>query len=173
MRLPEWANKSITKKRGFTLMELMVAVSIVAILATIAMPSFLAQRQRNDVAKAIRMADGIRDDVTDYYNKKLAFPADNSETGVPEPEFLIGNKVTSIQVEDGAIHITLGNKASNPLHGKIISMRPAVVTGSPASPISWLCGFDEAVTGMEAVGKNKTDIDNGLVPSSCGSQKSN
>jgi len=50
-------------------------------------------------------------------------------------------------------------------------MRPAVVTGSPASPISWLCGFDEAVTGMEAIGKNKTDIDEGLVPSSCGSQK--
>ena len=161
-------DQSITKKRGFTLMELMVAVSIVAILATIAMPSFLAQRQRNDVAKALRMASGIRDDVTDYYNNKLAFPANNSEAGVPEPELLIGNKVSSILVEDGAIHITLGNKASKPLHDKTISMRPAVVTGSPASPISWLCGFDEAVTGMQAIGKNKTDIDKGLVPSSCG-----
>jgi type IV pilus assembly protein PilA len=171
MRLAEGSDNSITNKRGFTLMELMVAVSIVAILATIAMPSFLAQRQRNDVAKALRMADGIRDDVTGYYNNKLAFPADNSEAGVPEPEFLIGNKVTSIQVEDGAIHITLGNKASKPLHDKTISMRPAIVTGSPASPISWLCGFDEPVPGMEAAGKNKTDIDDGLVPSSCGSQK--
>lgn len=158
----------IKKKYGFTLMELMVAVSIVAILATIAMPSYLAQRQRSDVAKALRIANDIRDDITNYYSKTNTFPSDNSEAGVPEPELLIGNKVTSVQVEDGAIHITLGNKVSNHLQDKIVSMRPAIVTDSPASPISWLCGFDEPVKGMEVVGKNKTDIDNSLVPSSCG-----
>lgn len=158
----------IKKKHGFTLIELMVVVSIVAILATIAIPSYMAQRQQNDVARAIRMANTIRDDISEYYNKNLSFPSDNKKAGLPEPALFIGNNVTSIQVEDGAIHITLGNKASQPLHNKIVSIRPAIVIGSPLSPISWLCGFDAPVPGMAAVGNNKTDVDNGILPASCG-----
>jgi len=148
-------------------MELMIAVAIVAILATIAMPSYLFQRQRSDVAEAIRLAKNIRDDVTGYYSSSHSFPSNNSEAGVPEPELLIGNKITRMEIEDGAIHITLGNKISKPLQNKVVSLRPAIVTGSPQSPISWLCGPEEPVPGMEAVGKNKTDIDTGLVPASC------
>lgn len=145
----------------------MIVVAIVAILATIAMPSYLAQHQRRDVVEALRTAKNIRDDVTKYYDAYLSFPSDNKEAGVPEPELLIGNKITKIEIEDGAIHITLGNKASKSLHDKIISLRPAIVTGSPKSPISWLCGPDEPVQGMEAVGKDKTDISIGLMPASC------
>ena len=161
-------NKFTAINRGFTLVELMITVAIVAILATITMPSYLAQRQRNDVAEALRMAKSIRDDVTDYYEKNLSFPRNNKKAGVPEPDLLIGNKVTRMEIEDGVIHITLGNKVSKPLQDKTISLRPAIVTGSPASPISWLCGFDEPVPGMEAAGKNKTDINIGLMPASCG-----
>ena len=160
-------NSSIMVNRGFTLMELMVAVTIIGILATISMPSFLAQRQRSEVAEALRMADTIRASVTDYYIKNLSFPADNSVAGLPEPGLLIGNKVTGIEVEDGAIHITLGNKVSKPLQAKVLSLRPAVVIGSPTSPISWLCGADVPVKGMKEVGANKTDLTDAVVPASC------
>lgn len=154
--------------RGFTLIELMVTIAIISILATITIPSYLISRQRSDVAEALRIADTIREDVTAYYDFNLSFPENNNQAGVPEPDLLIGNNVTSIEIEDGAIHVTLGNKAAKPLQGKILSLRPAIVTGSPKSPISWLCGSDSAVTGMEAVGKNKTDLDNAVVPASCG-----
>lgn len=159
--------RSLTAHHGFTLIELMVTIVIIGILATITIPSYLISRQRSDVAEALRMADTIREDVTAYYDFNLSFPADNNEAGVPEPDLLIGNNVTRIEIEDGAIHITLGNKVSKPLQGKILSLRPAIVTGSPKSPISWLCGSDSAVTGMEAVGENKTDLDNAIVPASC------
>lgn len=169
MNLFEKSNKETTNSHGFTLIELMITVAVVAILATIAIPSNLISRQRSEVAEALHMSDNIRQRITDDYNSSLSFPADNNEAGEPEPDLLMGNKVTRIEIENGAIHITLGNKANKSLQGKILTIRPAVVTGSPNSPISWLCGSDKPVPGMSAVGTNKTDLTDALVPSSCGS----
>jgi type IV pilus assembly protein PilA len=152
---------------GFTLMELMIVVAVIAILATLTMPSLLAQRQRRDVAEAIKTAKNIRDSVTDYYYLHLTFPADNEDAGVPEPDYLIGNKVTGMEIIDGVINIKLGNKAAKPLQNKIVSIRPAVVTGSPSSPISWLCGYEKPVDGMEAVGTDETNVVTGAIPASC------
>jgi type IV pilus assembly protein PilA len=167
MNLSTYIHNPITAYRGFTLMELMVTVAIVAILATIFIPSNLIHRQRSEVSEAVTLAKSLRENITLYYINKHSFPADNSEAGLPAPDLLIGNKVTRIEVEDGAIHITLGNNVSKPLQDKMLSIRPAIVTGSPASPISWLCGPDKPVKGMEAVGINKTNIDNAIVPASC------
>ncbi|MDT8281391.1 MAG: pilin [Gammaproteobacteria bacterium] len=168
MNLFEKSNKGITNNHGFTLIELMITVAVVLILATIALPSNLISRQRSEVAEALHMTDNIRQHITDYYNSSLSFPADNNEAGEPEPDLLIGNKVSRIEIENGAIHITMGNKVITSLQGKILSIRPAVVTGSPNSPISWLCGSDKPVPGMTAVGINKTDLADAMVPASCG-----
>ena len=167
MAFSENINKSKTAG-GFTLIELMITVAVIAILATITIPSTLTYRHRSEVAEALHLADNIREHVTYYYNTNHSFPINNTDAGLPQPNLLIGNKVTRIQVEHGAVHITLGNKASKSLQGKTLSLRPAIVTGSPTSPISWLCGFDTAVKGMEAVGNNKTNLASAIVPPSCG-----
>jgi type IV pilus assembly protein PilA len=113
------------------------------------------------------MAANLRENVTNYYVEKLEFPGNNQMAGVPAPKLLIGNRITGVVIESGAIHVTLGNKASKPLQGKVLSFRPAVVAGSPKSPIAWLCGYDQPVTGMEAVGSNKTDLEKEFLPSAC------
>ncbi len=154
--------------RGFTLIEIMITVAIIAILATLTIPSNLAQRQRAQVAEAVRMSETIINDVTKYYNMTHSFPDDNKAAGLPEANLLIGNNVTSIEVEDGAIHIVLGNKVVKSLQGRTLTLRPAVVIGSPASPISWVCANDKPVTGMETVGINKTDLPDVITPASCG-----
>lgn len=142
----------------------MVLVAIIGILASAALPAYQVYVQRSEMVEALSMANTIRENVTHYYVEKLSFPADNDMAGVPAPHHLIGNRITQVVVDEGAIHIALGNKASGPLQGKTLTFRPAVVVDSPWSPISWLCGYDSPVSGMTAVGENKTDLEKEFLP---------
>lgn len=46
-------NKLRTKRAGFTLVEIMIVVAIIALLAAIAVPSFLRARKRSQASKII------------------------------------------------------------------------------------------------------------------------
>ncbi|MDE1464872.1 pilin [Spartinivicinus poritis] len=96
------------------------------------------------------------DHIAQFYFDHHKFPANNNEEGVPAPNKIIGNQVTGVEGVNGVIHVTLGNKVPDSLQGKTLSFRHAVFKSSPISPIAWLCGYDNAVEGMEAVGENKT-----------------
>jgi prepilin-type N-terminal cleavage/methylation domain-containing protein len=56
--------KSAAKLAGFTLVEIMIVVAIIALLAAIAVPGFLRARKRSQAAKVLndlRMIDGAVD----------------------------------------------------------------------------------------------------------------
>jgi type IV pilus assembly protein PilA len=144
--------------KGFTLIELMIVVAIIGILAVHAVPSFQETLVRAQIAEAISLSDNIKKSITEYYYNYKQFPQHNEMAGIPKSEHLVGNYVTQMQVENGAIHVTLGNRINVLFKGKILTLRPAFVPENLNSPISWLCGYAEPVNKMVAQGENKTNV---------------
>ncbi len=152
---------------GFTLLEMMAVLAVMAILLLISLPSFESKNTRAQINESIELIKPLKDSMALFYLAEHKFPRTNLEAGIPKAEFLIGNYVQTIVLENGAFHITFGNKVHAKLKNKILSVRPMVVKDSPESPISWLCGNDVAPTGMIAIGSNKTDIANSNLPMNC------
>jgi type IV pilus assembly protein PilA len=105
--------------------------------------------------------------IQEYRKERGTFPSNNAAAGVPEPNKLIGNYVTSVEVKDGAINVTFGNFVNKMVTGQIVTLQPIVVKGSPASPMSWRCGYRGVPAGMEPVGENRTNVNLQFLPSSC------
>lgn len=154
-------------QKGFTLIELMIVVAIIGILASIAIPSYQDYTVRAQVVEAFSLASEIKGAVQEFRKDRGRLPRDNREAGVPEPDKLIGNYVSGIQVEGGSLHIRLGNHANTLVADHIVTLQPLLVTGSPASPMSWRCGLRSIPSGMEGAGTNRTDIDNKYLPAAC------
>ncbi len=146
------------KQQAFTLIELMIVVAIIGILASMALPSYQSRVIRAQISEAVEIANSLKKNINDYYLKSHTFPLDNAQAGLPKSSYLIGNYVTEVEVAQGAIHVHLGNRINANVKGKILSFRPAVVDGSPTSPIAWVCGDAQAVPGMRTMGENKTNV---------------
>lgn len=152
---------------GFTLIELMVVIAILSILSTLSMPTFQDRIIQSQIEEGVQMTADLREAVATFYRTHKRFPKDNAEAGIPKPAHLIGNFVTGITLADGALHVTLGHKVNEHAAGRILSFRPAYVAESPASPLSWLCGYSEPVPGMTAAGENRSNVPKNFLHPDC------
>ena len=159
--------QTLHNNRGFTLIEMLVVVAIIAILSLIALPSAEPTVARKQVLESLDLIEDYKKAVAVYFKATLSFPKDNVEAGIPKPEFLIGNYVDRIELHQGAFHIYFGSKTHPALKDKILTIRPIVVKSSPESPMSWICGYSAIPDGMQAASADKTTVDQKFLPFSC------
>ena len=155
------------RRDGFTMVELMVVVGVVAILALIAAPSFQDQIVRDQINAALPLADIVKAPIASSWALAQSFPADNASAGLPAADKIVNNYISSVLVQDGAIHMTFGNRANRLIAGKILSIRPAVVEDAPVVPVTWVCGTAEGPGKMTVKGDNRTNIPARFLPFSC------
>lgn len=155
------------RARGFTLIEMMVVVAIIAILALMALPSPDPAIARKQVSESIELIEDYKKLVAFYHKSTQVFLANNQEAGMPAADKILGNYIDRVELVNGAFHLHFGNKAHPEIKNKTLSIQPIIVTGSPESPISWICGKAAAPPGMQAVGENRTDIEIKSLPFNC------
>lgn len=154
-------------KRGFTMIEMMMVAGVIAILALMAMPSYMEKIVRDQVIEALPLADLAKGPVAAAWAAGVPLPANNNAAGLPAADKIVSNLVSATQVQDGAIHITFGNRANNSLKGKTLSLRPAVVADAPVVPVAWVCGYAPPPDKMTVKGQNKTDVPSIYLPLKC------
>jgi type IV pilus assembly protein PilA len=152
---------------GFTLVEMMVVVGILAILALMAIPSYQDKFVREQIVEALPLADIAKTPIAAAWAAAQSFPADNASAGLPAPDKVVSNFISSLAVDGGAIHMTFGNRANAVIKGKVLTLRPAVVEGAPIVPVAWVCGFAETPGNMTLKSANRTDVPLTYLPAKC------
>ncbi|MDD4937701.1 MAG: type II secretion system protein [Candidatus Shapirobacteria bacterium] len=66
--------KTIKTKKGFTLVELLVVISIIGVLTTLLMVNFMGSRERANDAQKIQNLASLKNALRMYYNDNQSYP---------------------------------------------------------------------------------------------------
>jgi type IV pilus assembly protein PilA len=143
-------------QKGFTLIELMIVVAIIAILAAIAIPAYQDYVIRSQVSEGLSLMDGAKTAVAEFYANTGRFPPSNASAGLASDLSITGNYVTGLATSfygKGVIVVAYGNKANSAITGQFLSLSAVTNAGS----ITWVCGSSA----------HTTTIASKYLPSSC------
>lgn len=120
--------KPAGKQRGFSLIELMVVVAIVAIIAAFAFPSYQRYviKAKRTVAQNVLLQ--VADRQQQFFMDNKRFTADMTNLGFPADPYIVGDDGASTVVGDSAavyslslsnVTATTWTATAAPLHGQL------------------------------------------------------
>lgn len=143
---------------GFTLIELMIIVAIVAILTATALPAYQNYTTRAKLSEVVLALGACRISISELYQSGGSAPGANNWGCEGVTSKYVGSFTTD---DNGVVTATIAGISAN-VDGQTVTMIPMVTIGTPANVTTdmgsglqaWLCG-------------GGTTVDKSYLPSSC------
>ena len=128
--------------KGFTLVELMIAIGIIGIMAMIALPAYSNYMARAQISEAIQLAASMKPEVEMAYAVTGKLPI---EVAVSSKGGSAGRYVDMIEIdENGVITATISSQAAVPIQNQQVTFTPSFAPSSPdfgkVGNTTWTCG---------------------------------
>lgn len=120
------------KNKGFTIIELMIAVAIIGVLAAIAIPAYQNYIIRAKVSESLTFASQAKTAVAEFYQSQGSLPTSNTQAGLAAS--VSGTNVSAVSVGTGGQITVTASIAGIPTTANI-TFTPS--TGP--SGITWVC----------------------------------
>jgi len=125
-------------QKGFTLIELMIVIAIVAILVALAVPAYQDYTIRAKVAECVNAAAVAKLNISEFRETTGAFPADENEAGTVSPAGETAKCDGWVYNAAGTFLIEIDESASGVGGGTTIEpiMTPTV---NASGAVEWIC----------------------------------
>jgi len=122
-------------QQGFTLIELMIVVTIVGTLTAVAIPAYQNYTIRAQVSEGLTLASAAKAAVGEYYMTYGDWPKKNDDAGLADKRDITGKYTKQISVKNNVIEVKFANDA----HASIFNQKIKLTVANNDGSISWTC----------------------------------